>query len=106
MEDKIKLILEMLNKNSLDDFLKNQESMIDDYKQNGWKDTHPDNIEDIKTGLHYSKGYAIGHIELMKSVNELFDMSIDEIKELKKENERIDKENKEYMDNLLKKIKK
>lgn len=77
-----------------------------DYRKNGFdKEIHPDNIESIKTGLHYTHGYAIGHFCLLEKVNNLMEMSIDEIKELIAENKRISAENEKRMNDILNNIK-
>jgi len=79
--------------------------MIEEYQENGFGDMHPGNIESYKTGLHYTHGYTIGHLELLKEINMLLSMSKKEIIALIKKNEIIAAENKKYMDELLKEIK-
>lgn len=107
MNDKEKLILQVLNesKESLEKTKLDHEEMMKDFKENGYGDVHTNNIESIKTGLSYTHGYCIGHLELLKKINSLINMSEDEIKELIKENEEIAAQNKKHMDEVLKEIK-
>lgn len=79
--------------------------MIEDYQDNGFGDMHPGNIESHKSGLNYTLGYTVGHLELLKKINKLIKMSPEEIRDLILENKKIDKENKKYMDDILKRIK-
>jgi len=107
MNKKEKLISQVLNDGieSLKKTKQNHEEMIKDYQNNGFGDMHKDNIEDYKTGLSYTHGYCIGHLELLKKINSLLDMSVDEINELISDNEKIKLENEKYMSDLLNEIK-
>lgn len=108
MNKKEKLIYKVLNDGSegLKKTKKNHEEMIKDYQTNGFGDMHPNNIGSYKTGLSYTHGYCIGHLELLKEINSLLSMSVNEIKELISENEKISIENDKYMNSLLDEIKK
>jgi len=105
--EKESLILKVINngKKGLEKTQKSHEEMIEDYQNNGFGDMHPGNIESHKTGLSYTLGYTFGHLELLKSVNNLMNMSPEEIRDLILENKRIEKENKKHMDDILKEIK-
>ena len=106
MEDKEKIILDIIKEHlkHIEKFGKEQKDMLDDVRK-GDSDIHPNNIEDIKSGLSYSHGYSVGHSELSKKIIKLLNMSVDEINDMLAEEEEIRKENKRYMDNLLERIK-
>jgi len=105
-KSKEELILKVINdgKNSLNRTKKNHEKMIREYQKNGLGDMHPNNIEGYKSGLHYTLGYTIGHLELLKLVNNLINMTPCQIKDLIKDNNKIERRNKKYLDELFKKI--
>jgi len=91
----------MINRNSesLEKTKSDYEEMIEEYQKNGFGDMHPGNIEGYKTGLAYTHGYTVGHLELLKKINTLMKMSAPEIESLIKENEK-------NMDTMWSKIKK
>lgn len=102
------LISEVVNdgKKGLKKVQKNHEKMIKDYQKNGFGDMHPGNIESYKTGLSYTLGYTFGHLELLKKVNNLLEMTPGQIEDLIKENKKIEKENKKHMKEVFNRIKK
>ena len=107
MTKKEELLLELMmnGKESLEGTKDSHQDMIDDYRKNGFGDTHPSNIEGIKTGLHYTHGYTIGHLELLKHFTSLIGKSEEELIDIISENEKISAENEKYMNDLLKNIK-
>lgn len=104
-EELIKLIIN----DGIDQMKKTQKDhgeQIDEYHKNGFKDTHPDNIEGIKEGLNYTHGYTFGHLCLLDKMNRLLDMTEGELENLIEKNKETDKKNKEYLKELKEKIKK
>lgn len=101
--EKEELIVKVINSNveALKGIRDNHQEMIDEYQKSGFGDIHPDNIEEYKTGLSYTLGYTIGHLELLNKINELVSMSPDEIKELILDNEKFLMEKRRHLDNVL-----
>ena len=107
-KSKEELILKVINdgQKSLEKTQKNHEKMIKKYHKKGFGDMHPNNIEGYKSGLNYTLGYTFGHLELLKKVNSLMEMTPGQIKDLIKENKKIDRQNKKYMKEMFDKLKK
>lgn len=93
-KSKEELILKVINdgKKSLKKTKKNHEKMIREYQKKGFGDMHPNNIEGYKSGLHYTLGYTIGHLELLKLTNNLISMTPCQIEDLIKENKKIERQ--------------
>ncbi len=110
MNAKEKLIAQLIEKDlkSIKKQLKDQEAQIKDIEKNGMDpQIHPDNVIPIQTGLSYTQGYCTGHIKLAEDILFLLNKKdAKAIKELIKENEAIEKKNKEYMDKIFKSLKK
>ena len=106
MTEKEKLILDLLgDPTPVEELKQRQLDTLEDFNQNGYGDIHPSNIESIKDGLHYTHGYCVGHIELLKKITELISMGVTELADLKSENDRVVEDNRKMFDNLLKEIK-
>lgn len=108
MNEKEQLIHQLINdgRASLERTLKEHEEWIEDYRKNGLpKDCHPSNEKGYESGLTYTQGYCIGHLELLKKINSLLESNTDEIKDVIEENKRIEEENRKHMDEVLSKIK-
>ena len=109
MEKKEKLIIGMLKSDliGIKKTLKNQEQQLNDIRKNGIdSEIHPAYHIEIQTGLSYTQGYCTGHIKLAESVINLLGMSNAEIEELIADNKRISAENKKYLEDMFKDIKK
>ena len=76
---------------------KDQEKMIKDLRKNGYGDVHPFHMDEMKSGISYTHGYAIGHKCLAETVLELLKMTESEVQEYIDENLKIEKENRKYM---------
>lgn len=106
LNKKEELIMKYLNGGMevIEEIRDREESAIKDYKENGFGDTHPDNIEDIKSSHNYTHGYSIGHIELFKVIKNLISLDEQGIIDLMKEEEKIKEENDKYLNSLFKEI--
>ena len=107
MEGKDKLIYDIIMSSisGLEKVGRNQQKQINNLRENGYGDIHTAFQDEMKSGLSYTHGYTVGHIELAKIIMSLLKMTEEEIKSYIKKNKEIEKENKKYTKNLFKDMK-
>jgi hypothetical protein len=79
--------------------------MLKDLRDNGYGNIHPFYRDEMKSGISYTHGYSVGHKCLAEQVIELLKMTEDEITSKIEDDKRIEEENKNYMEDLLKSFK-
>lgn len=57
------------------------------------------------SNLTYTQGYCIGHLALLGKINKLLNSDIEEISDIIIQNDIIKKNNRDTLDNILKRIK-